>query len=266
MRPDRVCAAFQSGGGPWRLRSKPSFDRSHQPGGQLRRTPSPVRRHFNAHAVPVNTCRARTRSRLSSSGKRLEPLSRARGRPGRARMIRSLRQFVSDRAFDLARSLHGGAGHHAIVVVGEIRKHSRCGFERIDETPIQAKQVNVGDRIAPQRPLPLPQSAIGDPVHSCCVLDPKSTCGMERRGAERHPRYGLSLGFKVIIGQQARIGEAFGEIVENCRHFGQRATVDQKRRNLAFRIERKIVGRRCSRLRNDRGRPSKGTPISCKAM
>ena len=65
---------------------------------------------------------------------------------------------------------------------------------------------------------------------------------MHRRRDEGHPRDNLRLRFEIPFRQQTRVGEGFGEVKENCGDLGQRATVDQESRHLAFGVEREKSG------------------------
>jgi hypothetical protein len=103
--------------------------------------------------------------------------------------------------------------------------------------------MDVGDRITPQRPFAIPQSSISQAVSFLRALQPEPARGVEGRGDEGHPRDGLSLAFQIVLRQQRGLRKALGEKVEDGRHLGQRAPVDQKGGDLALRVEGEKAGR-----------------------
>src|SRR5882724_11403044 len=114
-----------------------------------------------------------------------------------ARASMSSRKFISNRGFALDRALNRRPRHHARVVRGEIRKLLVRRLQRIPETPEQPEEMNVRDRIAPDRPRKRAQPPIRHRIDLARMLEPLSPRRMHARGKERHPGNGLRLGLDV---------------------------------------------------------------------
>ena len=66
---------------------------------------------------------------------------------------------------------------------------------------------------------------------------------MHVAGGEVEPPWRLRVGLDIVARQQLRIGETLGEIKQYRGDLGKRAPVDDKRGDLAFRIERQVARR-----------------------
>ena len=85
------------------------------------------------------------------------------------------RKFVTERSLDFQSPPHGGGRHHAVVVSEEVGKLGARQFERIAETPKQAEQVDVRDRVASYRPLATSKAVLGDRVNGAAVISSPSS-------------------------------------------------------------------------------------------
>src|SRR5712664_2914227 len=106
---------------------------------------------------------------------------------------RSRRQFISNRGFDLDRTSYRGAGHHARVMRGEIGKGFGRGLQRIGEPPIESEKMDVGDRIAVQRPA-ASQTPVGNSPDLHGMIQSVPARGMQRGSGKGHPRQRLRVG------------------------------------------------------------------------
>src|SRR5207237_5473395 len=115
-----------------------------------------------------------------------------------------LRQGVADRALDLDGPLHRRPRHHPVVMGRQAGELAGLGLHRIHKAPVEPKQMDVGDRIALECPLPAaqPQPALGDAEHLPPAFDADPASRVDRRGDERHPCYCLRLGFETALGPQ----------------------------------------------------------------
>src|SRR3954451_6085520 len=93
------------------------------------------------------------------------------------------------------------------------------GVQRVDKAPIEAKELDIGDRIALDRPLPSPQPTLGDAEHLPPALDAEAADRMDRRGDERHPGQPPRLGLDTAVRPQAGRGEALCQVIEDGRYF-----------------------------------------------
>ena len=130
--------------------------------------------------------RPRTRTNRASSNRRLRALTlrrrrripgarvgaiaqheipRLAGPPSSPRAGSLRRKLIPDRCLDFARSLHRGPRHHPVVVGGEVGELAGRRLERVAEAPVQAEQVDVGDRVPAERPRAIRQAPIRDAEH-----------------------------------------------------------------------------------------------------
>ena len=56
----------------------------------------------------------------------------------------------------------------------------RGGMKRIEEAPEEAKEVDIGYRIAAHRPVPSSETLLGDPEHLFPAFDADPARGMDR--------------------------------------------------------------------------------------
>src|SRR6476659_3200294 len=89
----------------------------------------------------------------------------------------------------------------------------------VDHAPIQTKQMYVGDGISAEYPVALTELFVGGGPNFGDVLLAHPACRMQGRGDERHPRYRLALGER-IVRQQAGSGKALGQIEQAARDLG----------------------------------------------
>ena len=123
------------------------------------------------------------------------------------------------------------------MVAAEVREHRRVGTDRAAKAPEQAKQVDVGDRIRPDRPLVPAQPLFRDPIHRLRVLGTLLAGGMQGGGGERHPRDDMRLGVQVAVRKQLRRRIALCEVVQDGGNLGQRASADHQRGHLALWVQ-----------------------------
>ena len=97
------------------------------------------------------------------------------------------RKLVADRLLDRTGPLHRGPRHHALIVGGEIGERPRSGVEGMRKAPIQAEEMDIGDRVACERPIALAQSSIGKRKHGVGARDAEPARRVDRRRDERHP-------------------------------------------------------------------------------
>src|SRR5262245_65630085 len=128
------------------------------------------------------------------------PAWRQQAPPRSGRLLREREAYC---ALDLERPLDRRARHHALVMSCKTGEVAGGGVLRVDEAPKEAKEMDVGDRIALDRPLPSPQPTLGDAEHLPPALDTDAAGRMNCRGDERHPRQHLRLGLETALRPQA---------------------------------------------------------------
>src|SRR5437868_3348332 len=108
------------------------------------------------------------------------------------------RQFIADGGLGRDGPLYSRPRHHPRVMRVEIRKLARRGLQRFEEPPIEAEQVDVGDRITLTEDPAAAEPMFGDGIDLTRAIKTPQPCRMQGRGDERHPGYRLCLGLDVV--------------------------------------------------------------------
>src|ERR1700730_18266982 len=90
----------------------------------------------------------------------------------------------------------------------------RRRLQGVHEAPIEAKEMDVRDRITPHRPFLAAQSSFGDFEDFFPPFNADPARRMDCCGDKGHPRYRLRFGFEAAFGPETGLGIALGEIIE----------------------------------------------------
>ena len=120
----------------------------------------------------------------------------------------------------------------------KVRKRAGLGMKRIGEPPIQPEQIDVGDRIAADRPA-IAQAPVCNAIDLFGIVHPALPRRMQGGGNEGHPGNHLRLRLDIASRQQSGVGKTPRKIKQDRGDLGQRTPVDHEGRDLAFRIELK---------------------------
>src|SRR5689334_19855944 len=87
-------------------------------------------------------------------------------------------QLVADRRLDRDRLLHRLPRHHAVVMRGEVGEEVGR-FVAADKAPIEAEEVDVGDRVAADRPVAVAEPSLGEAPYGVGLVGRQAPCRVQ---------------------------------------------------------------------------------------